>query len=148
MKKFREVKRDRFIQADELPRFFEAVREEPSKDVRDFVLLSLLTGARKADVISMRWESLSLERGEWRIPDPKNSVPYTVLLTPEAVAVLRSRLLDDDVDSDDDSADFVFPSDSKTGFIDKPKKDWAHILERAGISDLRIHDLRRSLGSW
>lgn len=143
VKKFREVKRERFIQSDELPRFFQAVREEPSKDVRDFVLVSLLTGARKSDVISMRWQDVSLERGEWRVPDPKNSTPYSVLLTNEAVAILRSRLPDDN-----DSTAFVFPSDSKTGFIDKPKKGWARILERAGISDLRIHDLRRSLGSW
>ena len=148
VKKFREVKRDRFIQADELPRFFKAVAEEPSQDVRDFVLLSLLTGARKSDVISMRWEDVSLGRGEWRVPDPKNSVPYTVLLTTEAVAILRSRLPDEGTDPSAKEAIFVFHSDSKTGFIDKPKKGWARILERSGISDLRIHDLRRSLGSW
>ncbi len=148
VKKFREVKRERFIQSDELPRFFEAVGDEPSKDVRDFVLLSLLTGARKSDVISMRWEDMSLERGEWRVPDPKNSVPYVVLLTLEAVAILRSRLPKDDAGSSEDDAIFVFPANSKTGHIEKPKKGWARILGRAEISDLRIHDLRRSLGSW
>ena len=30
----------------------------------------------------------------------------------------------------------------------EPKKGWKRILERAGIEDLRIHDLRRTLGSW
>jgi integrase len=30
----------------------------------------------------------------------------------------------------------------------EPKTAWARILQRAGIEDLRIHDLRRSLGSW
>lgn len=30
----------------------------------------------------------------------------------------------------------------------EPKKGWTRILERAGIADLRIHDLRRTLGSW
>ena len=30
----------------------------------------------------------------------------------------------------------------------EPKKGWKRILERAGIDNLRIHDLRRTLGSW
>jgi integrase len=35
-----------------------------------------------------------------------------------------------------------------TGHLASPKKAWARVLKRAGIKDLRIHDLRRSLGSW
>lgn len=34
------------------------------------------------------------------------------------------------------------------GHIVEPKKAWKRVLERAGIDDLRIHDLRRTLGSW
>ena len=30
----------------------------------------------------------------------------------------------------------------------EPKAGWKRILERAGIKDLRLHDLRRTLGSW
>lgn len=37
---------------------------------------------------------------------------------------------------------------SKTGHLKEPRKGWERILERAKISDLRIHDLRRTLGSW
>jgi integrase len=43
---------------------------------------------------------------------------------------------------------WVFPSTGKTGHLVEPKKAWKRILERADLSDLRIHDLRRSLGSW
>ena len=32
--------------------------------------------------------------------------------------------------------------------FEEPKKPWARILERARITDLRIHDIRRTLGSW
>ena len=49
---------------------------------------------------------------------------------------------------------WVFPADgasSKTGerghLID-PKKAWSRILDRAKIKDLRIHDLRRTAGSY
>ena len=44
--------------------------------------------------------------------------------------------------------EWVFPSNSKSGHLSDPKKPWQRILKQAGISDLRIHDLRRSLGSW
>lgn len=43
---------------------------------------------------------------------------------------------------------YVFPSPGKVGHLIEPKKGWERILERAGIEDLRIHDLRRTLGSW
>lgn len=43
-----EKSRDRFLQADELPSFFSALAAEPNADIRDYFLLALLTGARKA----------------------------------------------------------------------------------------------------
>lgn len=148
---FREVKRDRFIQADELPRFFAALATEPSKDVRDFVLLALLTGARRGNVLAMEWAHVSLDRSEWRIPETKNGETQTVPLTAEAIAVLKERIPMDEATGKKTakpSAGFVFASVSKTGHIANPKKGWARVLKSAGIEDLRIHDLRRSLGSW
>ena len=44
---------------------------------------------------------------------------------------------------------FVFASaESKTGHLVEPKRAWATLLKRANIEDLRLHDLRRTLGSW
>lgn len=43
---------------------------------------------------------------------------------------------------------FVFPGIGKAGHLAEPKKGWQRILERARIADLRIHDLRRTIGSW
>ena len=43
---------------------------------------------------------------------------------------------------------FVFPAMSATGHMTPPKKRWQNLIKRCGIEDLRIHDLRRSLGSW
>ncbi len=45
-------------------------------------------------------------------------------------------------------SNFVFTGTGKTGHLVEPKKGWIRIKERAGIKDLRLHDLRRSLGSW
>jgi integrase len=93
IKKFKERSRDRFLQPDELPHFFQAVAEEPNGAIRDYVLLSLLTGARRSNVLAMRWEAISFGRGEWCIPETetKNGTPQVVTLSPEALAILANR---------------------------------------------------------
>ena len=144
LEKFKLQSRDRFIQGDELPRFFQALGEESNEAMRDYFLLSLLTGARQANVLSMRWKDVNLNRAEWRIQETKNGTPQTVTLPPEALGILRGRQPKESKDV------FVFPSHrgSESGHLQNPKKAWRRLLLRAGLEDLRIHDLRRTLGSW
>ena len=139
---FKEAKRDRFIQAGELPRFFTALASDTSQDFQHFALLSLLTGARRNNVLAMRWQDIDPHTATWRIPGEvaKNDEPQVVALVPEAIEILKTRGLRD--------TGFVFAAASKTGYMTPPKKRWRALLARAGVSDLRIHDLRRSLGSW
>lgn len=137
----KENSRDRFIQGDELPKFFQALADEQNDTMRDYFLLSLLTGARRSNVLAMQWADINLDRAEWRIKETKNGTPQTVTLSPEAMEVLRARKPAEDTK-------FVFPGVGKAGHLVEPKKGWQRILERAGIADLRIHDLRRTLGSW
>ena len=111
----KEKSRDRFIQGDELPRFFQAVADEPNETVRDYVLISLLTGARRSNVCSMRWQDISFDRKEWRIEETKNGTPQTVALSPEAIHILHNR-------KPLDSSIFVFPGDSKSGRLEEPRK--------------------------
>src|SRR5206468_2344003 len=131
---FREEKRDRFIQAEELPKFFEALRDDSSTDFQHFVLLALLTGARRTNVMAMRWEEISFDRATWRIPTTKNGDPVMVPLVDEALTLLRAR--------SPQPQGFVFPALSRSGHISPPKKRWQALVARAGVSDLRIHDLR------
>lgn len=137
----KEKSRDRFIQGDELPRFFQALADEENETMRDYFLLSLLTGARRANVLAMQWADVNLDREEWRIKETKNGSPQIVTLSPEAVEVLRNR-------KPAEPCKFVFPGIGNKGHLVEPKKGWQRILTRAGIADLRIHDLRRTLGSW
>ncbi len=141
IKSNKENQRDRFLQSDELPRFFEAVAKEENETIRDYVLISLLAGARKSNVLAMRWKDINFDRAEWRIEETKNGTPQTVALSPEAIEILQSR-------KSSDNAIFVFPGSGKAGHLMEPKKGWKRILARAGIDNLRIHDLRRTLGSW
>lgn len=142
IRKFPEDSRERFIGADEMPRFFKAVAKEENHTIRDYVLLSLLTGARRSNVLSMRWAELNLKRAEWRIPVTKNNTSQTVTLSPEAVEILKARK------PKDEDEEFVFPGPGASGHLAEPKKGWQRILKEAGIADLRLHDLRRTLGSW
>lgn len=140
IKKFREKSRERFLEADELPRFFQALAEEENETLRDFVLMALLTGARRSNVLSMKWENVFLDRGYWEIPETKNGNSQRVVLVPTAIEILERRK--------SGGSEFVFPGEGKAGHFNDPKRGWARILERAEIPNLRIHDLRRSLGSW
>jgi integrase len=78
----------------------------------------------------------------------KNGDSQTVPLTPTAIEILERRYADRDQDQ------WVFPSDRKgrktgvVGHLASPKNAWKKLLERAKIEDLRIHDLRRTLGSY
>lgn len=89
----------------------------------------------------MRWSDLDLERGLWYIKITKNGTPQTVTLCPEAISILTER-------KKDTNSFFVFPGTGQSGHLKGPRKGWKRILKRAGIEDLRIHDLRRSFGSW
>ena len=140
IQKFPETKRDRFLQADELPSFFKSLDEVPNDTLRDFFLIALLTGGRRSNVQAMRWDEIHVARAEWKIPTTKNGEPQTVTLTSEVLAILDIRRGCDPV--------WVFPGTGATGHLVEPKKAWAKVLERAEIDDLRIHDLRRTLGSW
>jgi integrase len=144
VKLFHEEKRRRFLQPDELPKLFTALRNETNLDLRDFINLSLWTGARRGDVLSMRWENLYLNDNRWEIPKPKNRTPYTIALVPEAVQILRERK----ERAEKKPNPWVFPSRGKAGHLLDLKIAWGKLLTRAGLMGLRQHDLRRTLGSW
>lgn len=139
---YKEGKRDRFLQADELPLFFAELAADTSEDFKHFVLLALLTGARRTNVLSARWEHFDLTSAVWHIPEDqsKSGKSMDIPLVPEALAILHGRA--------PKPAGYVFPADSKSGYITPPKKRWQALLARTGIADLRIHDLRRTMGSW
>lgn len=141
VKTFPEVKRERFLQEDEFPAFFKALADESDVDVRDYILLSLFTGARRANVLEMRWAEISFERATWGIPRTKSGKPATVELIPPAVLLLEQR-------QTSKRYEWVFPAATKSGHMPPPKTQWATFLKRAELTDFRPHDLRRTHASW
>ena len=140
IKKNKEVKRDRFLRPDELPRFFTALQNETNEVARNYIWMLLLTGARKTNVLAMRWDEIDFELQMWRIPDTKNGEPVNIPLTRLAMQLLTSIKPE---------CEWVFPSaTSLVGHLQDPKKAWNRILKQAEIENLRIHDIRRTLGSY
>ena len=143
IKKFKEKSRERFLSAEELSRFFEALQTLESKITADYIMLSLLTGARKSNVLEMKWEDINFDEKIWYIKETKNGTSQRLPLSENAIEILQARL------EIKGKSSFVFASvESKTGHLVEPKRAWATLLKRANIQDLRLHDLRRTLGSY
>ena len=96
-------------------------------------------------MLAMRWAQVSLDDALWRIAaaDAKAGEEMNIPLVPEAVTLLKG--LKKEVGH---TSPWVFPADSQTGHYQEPKRAWATLRRRSGLTDLRIHDLRRTMGSW
>jgi integrase len=145
IKKYREASRDRFLMPDELPPFFQALDSEPNPIMRTFFLVALLTGARRSNVCAMQWSQIDLPTATWRIPDTKRGEPQVVPLLPAALDALLA-IREQSVDG------WVFPARNRRGHacphLSDPMPAWRRLLKRAGLKGLRIHDLRRTAGSY
>jgi integrase len=138
--RFKERSRTRWLTDRELRRLFRALdREEP--EIQAIVKLLLLTGARKRELLSARWDRIDLPAGRMRLVETKTGDERIVRLSGEAVELIRSlpRRL---------GSPFVFPNPLRSG---EPLKDikspWERIRRRARLRDVKIHDLRRTTGS-
>lgn len=139
---FREESRDRRLTAGEIPRFFQALEEHGSQDLKDYVLLSLFTGARKSNVLAMRFDEIDFVGRTWRIPETKNGTSQVIPLEDAEIEVLERRQAESD-------GPWVFPGKGKkVEYLTKPPVGWSKVLDEAKVTDLRFHDLRRTLGSW
>lgn len=140
IKKFKLKSRTRFLSHDEIEALLKAADNCKSTNVRDFIYLSIYTGARCGNIMTMKWEDLDFDSNLWIAPESKNDEPYYCPLVDQAVEILKNR-------RENSSSIYVFPG-PKNGPMTHPRETWCKILKRAGLSGIRIHDLRRNLGSW
>ena len=140
IERYPEKVRTRRLMPDEVPRFLDALEQEDSETNRDAIALLLYTGARLENVLSMHWSEVDLDNAIWTIPRTKNGDSQRVVLTTQALDILKRR-------KKNAWSVFVLPGNGKKGHIDNLTKAWQRLLNRAGIDDLRRHDLRRTLAS-
>jgi integrase len=141
--RFKTQSRQRFITPTEFESFMTALRKETNIKLRDYFYLSLFTGARQSNVLAMRWDQIDFELAIWNIPKTKNGESHTVPLTSLALEVLEGRRPENTLESP-----WVFPGSGSTGHLIEPKAAWKRVLKEAKLENLRVHDLRRTLGSY
>ena len=98
-----------------------------------------MTGARKSEILTLRWEWVDFERGCLRLPDSKTGAKVVPLGAP-ALELLASlpRI---------ENNPYVLPGDKAGGHFVGLQKAWERIRKRAGLEDMRLHDLRHSFAS-
>ncbi|OGV49767.1 MAG: hypothetical protein A3F46_04240 [Legionellales bacterium RIFCSPHIGHO2_12_FULL_42_9] len=94
------------------------VEGEPYRNAllwHDYFLLLLFTGMRKTEAGSLRWEDIDLKSKTLTIQDTKNREIHTLPMSDFIYELLERR-------NRHRTNEFIFPEDSKTGYIYEPKK--------------------------
>jgi integrase len=140
-----EIQRRRYLSAAELVRLTKALAEHKDRQTANVIRILLLTGCRRGEALAMRWGDLDLTIGAWSKPasSTKQKEPHEVPLSGPARQLLR-EIADQYIGS---LPEYVFPGNGDTGHVVEIKKAWRSICRIAGISGLRLHDLRHSFAS-
>jgi integrase len=137
-----EYHRRRYLSGDELIQLTKALAKHPDKGAADAIRLLLLTGARRGEVLGMRWADI--EDGVWSKPASSTKQREHHQLPLSAPAL---QLLADIRKRQRPRAPFVFPGIGGSGHRVELKRDWLQLTKAAGIEGLRLHDLRHSYAS-
>ena len=142
--KYRMRRLERFLTEEEfrrLGRTLDALEAEGRVPVHAAAALRLLmlTGCRRSEIMTLPWEDVDLEANEIRLRDSKTG-PRVMPLSPGAARLLAS-----------------LPRDAGNPWVIAGRKPgsrlthiayyWYRVRERAGLDDVRIHDLRHSFAS-
>ena len=162
---FREQRRERFLSSDELARLGSAIREAETVGISYDVDMSkpnskhapkpenrlikidaytaaalrllILTGARLREILHLKWDYVDLQRGLLLLPDSKTGRKAIVLNGP-AIAIIGELVR---------QGDYVIASSEENIPKADLKKPWATISKRAGLTGVRLHDLRHTHAS-
>jgi integrase len=145
---FAEQSRERFLSPAEMERVQAALVAEPHIFWRAFFSATLMLGTRKSELLSARWSDIDLDARTLRLPVTKNGRSH-LLPVPEAVLNMLKEL--PSFEHREQGEGWIFPSTggrSPRGHLTDPLKAWYRIRTAAGVPDVTVHDLRRTLGSW
>ena len=141
VKKYKEKKRERFLNREELSRLGEALRveEEFAPSAVACIRLLLLTGCRLGEVQTLKWAYLDLDTCLAFLPDSKTG-RKTLYLGSVAVKLLKSI-------PRRTSNPYVIVGDIDGHHLTDMQKPWRRIRKLADLTDVRIHDLRHTFAS-
>ncbi|MDD2864958.1 MAG: tyrosine-type recombinase/integrase [Methylococcales bacterium] len=130
--------RHRFLSGDEIARFLDALAKDENPIAAAFLEFLLYTGVRRSEALNAKWENVDMFKKVWFIPRSKNGKHRHVILNAKALELLK-RL--------QHINPYLFPGKLEGKPLNNPQKCFIRTLERAGIKDFRIHDLRHTHAS-
>jgi integrase len=144
VKPYKEVKRRRYLAPAELAALGQALTAaeaegsvEPASVAA--IRLLILTGARRWEILSLPWSQVDLEGRRLRLADSKTGAK-DIHLNPPAIEVLRGL-------APVEGNPYVIPGRREGAHMQDLKSAWQKIRDKAGLEDLRLHDLRHSFAS-
>src|ERR1700722_8730468 len=144
VKKYKEEKRDRWLDKEELDRLWAVLDNHPTHLTSYLFKLLILTGARKGEVMQAMWEQFDLKKGVWTKPshatkqDKRQHHPLSEK-TLEILQILKNL--------NTKNSPYLFPGQVAGQHIKEPKTFWKTVLKEAKLTGVRIHDLRHTYAS-
>ena len=136
-----EKPRDRWLTEAELFRVAAAIEEESNPYARAALWLYLLTGMRKSELLTARWADVDYDRRVLRLGETKSGRPHTVALNGAAMRIL-------DALPREEGNPFIIAGKIAGSHLINVTKPWDRVRIAAKVQDVRLHDLRRTVGSW
>jgi len=135
-----EEARERYLTKAEIERLWKALDAEQDRESVAAILLAMLTGARRSEVVKATWDQFDLEQGVWTKPSAhtKQKRIHRAPLTPRALAMLQA------LREENPHETALFPVRAKIGTV---RPAWERVRSKAGLDDVRFHDLRHSFAS-
>jgi integrase/recombinase XerD len=131
--------RTRFLTPAELDQLLTATADH----IRPAIILATETGLRKEELFSLTLSGIDLTRREIRLDHTKSGVPRRVPLSDKAVTTIKALLNQ----PQRPNSPFLFAKADGSRFVDM-KNGFVAARERAGLTDVRWHDLRHTFASW
>ncbi len=145
--------RERFLSREEAGRLLDALDSlEADGGINpafgDAIRLLLLTGARKTEILGLKWREVNVDRKTLLLPPERTKAggqngERRIMLSPPALAIIERRRSATSLPEG-----FVFPALRGDGHIIGVRRGFARACERAGLENVRIHDLRHSFASF
>jgi integrase len=136
-----DVQRNRFLSEEEAEALVRAIHADENQTAARSIMLLLLTGGRRNEITFAKWDYIDWKNKTLLVPKSKSGRARVIALNQSAIALLTAtpRI---------EGNPYIFPS-PVTG---RPSASlffpWDRIRERAGLSDVRLHDLRHSFASF
>ena len=136
VRRHRERPRDKYVERKDYP-YFKMIVEKEREPYPSIIKLIIMTGLRKDEALSLKWEYVDMEAGILSIPETKNGTRHTIPLSTGVMEIL-SKL--------EKNGEYVFQLGGKR--LKDFQKPWYRIRKEFGDEKLQVRDLRRTFGSW